>query len=188
MNWQTRDDFKTLSNGANELIRYLNNQNISINPTISTNISTNISTKNAHRFLNPLEKAMAYLIQYPEKFSQLPQDELLENSADTQIYNQIIKILIQNPKLKTGQLFEYLKDYFMAQGESQPELSQKMAYLSQIEFDLSPEETQEEIKEIILKQIQEPRELALSALMEKSKLYELSPQEKQILRELLKRK
>lgn len=141
-------------------------------------------TSNKHRrredkkSLTPLEKAMAYLIQYPEKFQDLPQDELLEHSEDPKIYNQIIRILIQNPKLKTGQLFEYLKDNF----------SQEMADLAQIEFDLSPEETLEEIREIILKQIKEPREMALSALMEKSKLHELSPQEKNILRELLKRK
>ena len=161
-------------------------QNTQVLPSSSSSSSS--SRKNSHRFLSPLEKAMAYLIQYPEQFSQLPQDELLENSAETQAYNQIIKILTQNPKIKTGQLFEYLKDYFNNNLNSQPDLSQKMAYLSQIEFDLSPEETQEEIKQIILKQVQEPRELALSALMEKSKLHELSPQEKQILRELLKRK
>jgi len=137
--------------------------------------------------LSPIEKITAYLIQNPQKISQLPQDFLLENSPDKKLYNQILNILSKNSNLNpaltsalnTGQLFEYLKE--------NKEFSQKVAQLAQIEFNLNPEEIFQEIQAMLLKQIQEPRELALLKLMEKSKLHELTPEEKEVLRALLKR-
>ncbi len=158
------------------------------NPTNSPHSSQiSLSDKKPSRFsmasIAPMEKVLAFLIQYPQDFPAQNQTKLPElltqNSPEKQLYNQLLAVLQQYPQLTTGQLFEYFREDPKA-----PDI----ARLAQIDFDLEKTAVQQEVLDILKKQIQKTEELVLSALVEKSKLHELSPEEKQSVKKLLQRK
>ena len=128
---------------------------------------------------SPMEKVLSFLIQYPQEFLSLPQENLIESSPERKLYNQIINLLRQHPNLTTGKLFEYFRD---------DPSNHEIARLAEVAFHLDIDAIKQEVIDILGKQTQETIEIALSSLLEKSKLHALSPEEKQILRRLLQRK
>lgn len=130
---------------------------------------------------SPMEKVLAFLIQNPQEFLNFPEkflEKLIETSPERKLYNQIIFLLKQYPNLTTGKLFEYFRE---------DPSHENIARLSKIAFDLNTPAIKQEVIDILRKQMQETAELALSFLIEKSKLHTLSPEEKQIVKKLLQK-
>lgn len=132
------------------------------------------------RAKTPMEKTLGFMIQYPQQFPAATQlsipDHLIQDQPAKQLFNQLLLLLQTYPNLTTGQIFEHFREGALA-----PEI----ARFSQVEFDLDPASLQQEVLDILKKQAQESEQQAISTLIEKSKLHELTPEEKQQLRDLL---
>lgn len=124
----------------------------------------------------PIEKLLAYCIQYPQKAKQLPRTSLLENTPEKIFFKQLVDIIHNEPSVTTGSLFEHFKSDLN---------SVRIARLASADFDLDGEALEQEMTDIITKLSREADEAQLQNLMDKSKLHALTEAEKQTLRQLL---
>lgn len=129
-----------------------------------------------HGLKTPLERILAYCLQFPQKAKDLPLKTLTENSQDKILYNQVIDFIKKHPNMTVGALFEYFKSDVNAV---------RIAALASADFDLDGEALEQEMTDIIKKFSRETDEKQLQNLTDKSKLHALSDEEKQTLRQLL---
>lgn len=128
--------------------------------------------------ITPVRLAIALLVEHPHIVKELGDTSVLEplNVPGVDLLTQLLKLCQQNPEIKTAQLLEYFRD--TAEGK---QLSKLMCWQHHVEADAAADVFLDSIEKLLNDFVEKRAEF----LLQKARVKQITPQERQELQAIL---
>jgi DNA primase len=144
----------------------------------NTNTETKLKKPKSSNKITPVRLAIALLVEHPHIVTELGDVSVLEplKVPGVDLLTQLLKLCQQNPKIKTAQLLEYFRD--TTEGK---QLAKLMCWQHHVEADAAADVFLDSIEKLLNDFVEKRAEF----LLQKARVKQITPQERQELQAIL---